>query len=148
MLVDNSCTFKVWELFLKNDDSCVILKCKKKKKITCLFLLFFAFFQFHSNAQAIAQPEKKDEKTKKVILVYGSPDCHYCTDVKNILTEKKIDFIFYDIDTDKVALNEMLAKLKKANISTSNLGIPVIDKYGELFSNNTTFDDFLKKLIQ
>lgn len=119
----------------------------KMKKITCLVLLFFALFQYNLNAQAVAKPEKKDEKTKKVILIYGSPDCHYCTDVKNILTEKKIDFIFYDIDTDKVALNEMLAKLRKANISTNNLGIPVIDKYGELFSNNTTFDDFLKKLI-
>jgi glutaredoxin 3 len=115
------------------------------KKITCLLLLFFALFQYNLNAQAIVKPEKTDEKT---ILIYGSPDCHYCTDVKNILTEKKIDFIFYDIDTDKVALNEMLAKLKKANISTNNLGIPVIDKYGEIFSNNANFDDFLKKLIQ
>jgi len=114
------------------------------KKITYLFLLFFAFFQFQLNAQTIAKPEK----TKKVILIYGSPDCHYCTDTKNILIENKIDFIFYDIDTNKVALDEMLAKLRKANISTNNLGIPVIDKYGELFSNNTTFDDFLKKLIQ
>lgn len=119
----------------------------KMKKTIYLFLLFFAFFQFHSNAQEIVKPEKKDEKTKKVILVYGSPDCHYCTDVKNILIENKIDFIFYDIDTDKVALNEMLDKLKAAKISTNNLGIPVIDKYGELFSNNTTFDDFIKKLI-
>jgi glutaredoxin len=114
------------------------------KKITFLFLLFFAFFQFNLNAQAIAKPEK----TKKVIIIYGSPDCHYCTDAKNILIENKIDFIFYDIDTDKVALNEMLAKLKAAKISTSGLGIPVIDKYGEIFSNNANFDDFLKKLIQ
>jgi len=114
------------------------------KKITYLLLFFFAFFQFNLNAQAIAKPEE----TKKVIIIYGSPDCHYCTDTKNILIENKIDFIFYDIDTDKVALDEMLAKLRKANISTTNLGIPIIDKYGELFSNNTTFDDFLKKLIQ
>jgi glutaredoxin len=114
------------------------------KKITFLFLLFFFFFQFNLNAQAIAKPEK----TKKVIIIYGSPDCHYCTDAKNILIENKIDFIFYDIDTDKVALNEMLAKLKAAKISTSGLGIPVIDKYGEIFSNNANFDDFLKKLIQ
>jgi hypothetical protein len=42
----------------------------------------------------------------------------------------------------------MLAKLKKANISLNNLGIPVIDKYGEIFTNNANFDDFLKKLIQ
>ena len=114
------------------------------KKIAYLFILFFAFFQFNLNAQAIAKPEK----TKKVILIYGSPDCHYCTDAKNLLIENKIDFIFYDIDTDEVALNEMLNKLKVAKISTNNLGIPVIDKYGELFSNNTTFDDFIKKLIQ
>ena len=117
------------------------------KKITYLFLMLFAFFQFNLNAQAIAKPEKLDEKTKKVIFIYGSPDCHYCTDTKNILIENNIDFIFYDIDTNKVALDEMLAKLRKANISTNNLGIPVIDKYGELFSNNTTFDDFIKKLI-
>lgn len=117
------------------------------KKVAYLFLLFSLLFQFNLNAQAITKPEKKDEKTKKVILIYGSPDCHYCMDTKNILIENKIDFIFYDIDTDKVALNEMLAKLKAAKISTNNLGIPVIDKYGELFSNNTTFDDFIKKLI-
>jgi glutaredoxin 3 len=118
------------------------------KKITYLLLFFFAFFQFNLNAQAITKPEELVEKTKKVIIIYGSPDCHYCTDAKNILFENKIDFIFYDIDTDKIALNEMLAKLRKANISTNNLGIPVIDKSGEIFSNNTTFDDFLKKLIQ
>lgn len=113
------------------------------KKIAYLFLLFFSFFQFNLNAQSIS----KTEKTKKSIIIYGSPDCHYCIDTKNILIENKIDFTFYDIDTDKVALNEMLTKLKKANISTNNLGIPVIDKYGVLFSNNTTFDDFIKKLI-
>lgn len=120
----------------------------KMKKIICLFLLFFGLNQFNLNAQTIAYPEKLVQKTKKVILIYGSPDCHYCTDAKNLLIENKIDFIFYDIDTDKVALNEMLAKLKAAKISTSGLGIPVIDKYGEIFSNNANFDDFLKKLIQ
>lgn len=104
-------------------------------------------FQINLNAQAIAEPDKLIEKAKKVILIYGSPDCHYCIETKNILIENKIDFIFYDIDTDKAALNEMLVKLRKANINTTNLGIPVVDKYGELFSNNASFDDFLKKLI-
>lgn len=118
------------------------------KKITYLFLLFFALFQYDINAQTIDELEKKDENPKKTILIYGSKDCHYCTDAKKILLENKIDFIFYDIDTDKIALNEMLSKLKVAKISTSGLGIPVIDKYGEIFSNNGNFDDFLKKLIQ
>lgn len=117
-------------------------------KIVYLFLLFFTLFQINLNAQVISEQEKSNEKAKKIILIYGSPNCHYCIDAKNILIENKIDFIFYDIDTDKVALNEMLAKLRKAKISTNNLGIPVIDKYGEIFSNNAGFDDFLKKLIQ
>ena len=117
------------------------------KIVLTSFLLYFSLFHINLLAQVDTNSEKKIETTKKVIFVYGSSNCHYCTDAKNILIEKKIDFIFYDIDTDKVALNEMLTKLRKANISTNNLGIPVIDKYGELFSNNTTFDDFIKKLI-
>ncbi len=126
----------------------MIFKFVEMKKNIYLFLLFVTLFQFNLNAQDIGKPKKTDEKTKKAILIYGSPDCHYCTDAKNILIENKIDFIFFDIDTDKVALNEMLAKLNAAKISTSGLGIPVIDKYGEIFSNNANFDDFLKKLIQ
>ena len=118
------------------------------KKITYLILFFIALFQYNLNAQVVSKPEKIVEKQKKVIIIYGSPDCHYCISAKNILIEKNIDFIFCDIDTDKQALNEMLTKLKRANISTNNLGIPVIDKYGEIFSNNFNFDDFLKKLIQ
>lgn len=109
--------------------------------------IYFSLFETNLFAQVDINLEKKVETIKKVIFVYGSSDCHYCTDAKNILIKNKIDFVFYDIDADKVALNEMLTKLRKANISTNNLGIPVIDKYGELFSNNTTFDDFIKKLI-
>ena len=113
-----------------------------------LLILFVLLFQFNLNAQAIDSTEKKVEETNKTIIIYGSTECHYCIAAKNILIENKIEFVFYDIDTNKEALNEMLAKLRKANISTSNLGIPVIDKYGELFSNNGNFDDFLKQLIR
>lgn len=114
-------------------------------------LTILLFFMFGFTSVLLSQNKENTKKTtetkKKVIFIYGSADCHYCIDAKNILIEKKIDFIFYDIDTDKVALNEMLTKLQHAKISTQNLGIPVVDKYGELFLNNTTFDDFLKKLI-
>jgi glutaredoxin 3 len=40
----------------------------------------------------------------------------------------------------------MLGKLRAAKISANGLGIPVIDKYGEVFTNNINFEDFLKKL--
>lgn len=112
-----------------------------KKKLLFIVSLII-FFSFNVNAQSSTKIESK------VIYVYGSPDCHYCIKAKELLTENKIQFIFRDIDNDKEALAEMLAKLKAANLSTHNLGIPVIDKYGELFTNNGDFDDFLKKLIQ
>jgi glutaredoxin 3 len=40
----------------------------------------------------------------------------------------------------------MLGKLRKAGISTSNLGIPVIDKQGLIFTNSGGFDAFLQQL--
>ena len=113
------------------------------------FVFIIVLFVLHGNANAQTNPKSEPvvEKTKTIIL-YGSPDCHYCIASKNLLIEHKIPFVFFDIDANKEALNEMLAKLKKANISLNNLGIPVIDKYGEIFTNNSNFDDFLKKLIQ
>jgi len=115
------------------------------KKLVLLFALFV--FCISGKAQTNTRSEPAVEKTK-TIIVYGSPDCHYCIATKNLLNEHKIPFVFYDIDTNKEALNEMLVKLKKANISTNNLGIPVIDKYGGVFTNNGDFEEFLKKLIQ
>jgi glutaredoxin 3 len=115
------------------------------KKFVLLFVLFV--LHINGNAQTTTKSEPVVEKAK-AIIIYGSPDCHYCIASKNLLIEHKIPFVFFDIDTNKDALNEMLAKLKKANISLNNLGIPVIDKYGEIFTNNANFDDFLKKLIQ
>ena len=107
------------------------------KKTCFLFLLFFGFM----NHSVMAQ-----EVSKKTIIIYGSDECHHCTDTKAFLKEKKIDFVFYDIDKNPSALQEMLAKLRKANVSTSNLGIPVVDNNGVLFSNNGDFQEFLKKL--
>ena len=112
-----------------------------------VFLFILLLIHINANAQTNHKSEPVVEKTK-AIIIYGSQDCHYCIASKNLLLEHKIRFVFFDIDTNKDALNEMLAKLKKANISVNNLGIPVIDKYGEIFTNNANFDDFLKKLIQ
>ncbi len=118
------------------------------KKVMYLFLIFLMMSQFNLSAQAIVKSEKNIEKIKKSIFIYGSSDCHFCIATKQKLIENKIDFVFYDIDTDKVALSEMLSKLKNANISTNNLGIPVIDKYGEIFTNNADFNDFLIKIVK
>jgi glutaredoxin len=107
------------------------------KKISIIFLFFFGLINHSIMAQ---------EVTTKTIVIYGSDECHHCIETKAFLKEKKIEFVFYDIDKNPVALQEMLLKLRQANISTSNLGIPVVDKNGKLFSNVGDFQEFLKKL--
>lgn len=112
------------------------------KKHAVILFLFLVLFQSNLKAQIVVETSKVEAK----IIIYGSADCHHCIDTKKFLTENKIDFVFYDIDKDKVALAEMLAKLRVAKISTNGLGIPVIDKYGEIFTNNIPFESFLDKL--
>ena len=110
-------------------------------------LLFFCFlFTIIFNSEVFSQQHNQNKEKSTVIIIYGSDDCHHCIDTKAFLKKNNIEFIFYDIDKNPQALNEMLTKLRKANISTSNLGIPVVDKKGVLFSNNGDFQEFLKKL--
>lgn len=112
------------------------------KKIVSFYLFFLILYNFN----VFGQQNSKTTNDGLEVIVYGSDECHHCIETKNFLKEKKIAFVFYDIDKQPEALNEMLTKLRKANISTSNLGIPVVDKKGVLFLNNGDFQEFLKKL--
>lgn len=108
-----------------------------------LFVIVF-FVQYQGHSQTVAAKEDKN----KVIIIYGSPDCHYCTDLKESLSKKQMAFVFFDIDKDEAALNQMLTKLKSANISTNNLQIPVVDKYGLMYVNNADFKGFITKITE
>ena len=112
------------------------------KNLALLIFFFIATF----NGALVAQEIQNKTTEKAALIVYGSDDCHHCINTKKYLTEMNIPFVFYDIDKNHEALQEMLGKLKKAGISTSNLGIPVIDKQGVVFTNVGVFEDFLKKL--
>jgi glutaredoxin len=135
----------VWELFLTKDflslNKILLNFCTMKKSVA--FLLFFLFL-VTNGLSAQSQTTTKPEKV--VMIVYGSDECHHCTDTKKYLKDNHIEFVFYDIDKNQEALKEMLFKLKQANISTNNLSIPVIDKQGVIFTNNIPFEEFLKKL--
>lgn len=114
-----------------------------KKSVALLFFLMLCVGQGWSQD---VRPDAAQKAGQSVIIVYGSNDCHHCTDTKKYLTEHNIAFVFYDIDRNPEALQEMLSKLRKANISASNLQIPVIDKQGVIFTNDIPFEAFLKKL--
>ncbi|MFZ4678665.1 MAG: glutaredoxin family protein [Flavobacterium sp.] len=114
-----------------------------KKSVTLLlFLMLFVSNDLWSQDQT----KTTTKPLKALTIVYGSDECHHCTDTKKYLKENNIEFVFYDIDKNQEALKEMLFKLKNANISANNLSIPVIDKQGVIFTNNIPFEEFLQKL--
>lgn len=115
------------------------------KKI--LFIIFFstAIFQCDVYAQN-ATTSVETKKEKPMLILYGSDVCDHCIATQKYLKDNNIEFTFYDIDKNPEALKEMLTKLRNAKISTNNLGIPVVDKNGILFTNVGVFEEFLKKL--
>ncbi|WP_139957605.1 glutaredoxin family protein [Flavicella sediminum] len=108
-----------------------------------LLVLAFTNISYGQVASSTSLTEKKE--TKKMI-VYGSDTCHYCLDAKAYLKERKIDFIYYDVDLNLVKQREMLVKLQKAGISVDNLSLPVVDLQGKMLMNGANFEAFLKKL--
>ena len=116
----------------------------KKIAITIFFLI--VVFQSNVFAQNTSTKLIEIKKEKPILIVYGSEECHHCIATQKYLKDNTIEFNFYDIDKNPEALKEMLTKLRNAKISTNNLGIPVVDKSGEIYTNDGVFEEFLKKL--
>tara|TARA_R110001606_G_scaffold114435_4_gene241976 strand:+ start:819 stop:1181 length:363 start_codon:yes stop_codon:yes gene_type:complete len=110
-----------------------------------LIIVLFSFITLQSNAQEVFHQTKE---SKKEIIVYGSDSCHSCLDTKAFLKDKKIVFTYYDIDVNKEKEQEMLVKLKQANISIHTLNLPVIDNKGAIFLNKGNLEEFLKVVVK
>ncbi|MDO7172046.1 glutaredoxin family protein [Mariniflexile sp. AS56] len=110
-----------------------------------LAFTFLFFMTLNSQTKLLSDDLVQEQKT---IIVYGSDTCHYCTDTKAFLKEKKVKFIYFDVDVNLEKQQEMLNKLIKANIDVSSLSLPVIDKGGEIFTNGKDFKAFLKRIIK
>ncbi|WP_299431568.1 glutaredoxin domain-containing protein [uncultured Maribacter sp.] len=109
-----------------------------------VIFLILLFNIYDTKPKALDSYESQEKKT---LIVYGSASCHYCIDTKEYLTKKNISFIFYDLDIESDKILEMYDKLRKANISTANFQIPVVDKKGHIITNDyDTFEVFLSKL--
>ena len=115
----------------------------KKIAITIFFLI--AIFQCDVFAQN-TNTSVETKKEKSMLILYGSDVCDHCIATQKYLKDNNIEFKFYDIDKNPEALKEMLTKLRNAKMSTNNLGIPVVDKDGVLFTNVGIFEEFLEKL--
>lgn len=63
---------------------------------------------------------------EQTIIVYSSPQCPQCDNLKNKLKQKNINFNEINVREDDVALNKL-----KTNGFT---GLPVVEQDGELMS--------------
>jgi len=59
------------------------------------------------------------------VKVYSTPTCPYCTQVKEFLKEKSIEFEEIDVAADPKAAQEMIDK-------SGQMGVPVVDIDGEM----------------
>ncbi len=76
--------------------------------------------------------------SEKQVIIYSTPTCPYCHQVKNYLTEKNIPFIDKNVAADAEARNEMMQK-------SSGLSVPVIDIDGTIIVgfNRAKIDELL-----
>ena len=110
-----------------------------------VFLISFANTSFGQVLESVSEASTTKKELKKMII-YGSDTCHFCTDTKAYLKERKIDFIYYDVDVNLLKQREMVIKIQKAGVSLDNVSLPVVEKNGKLLMNNGNFDNFLKGL--
>lgn len=62
---------------------------------------------------------------QKNILVYSTPSCPYCLQLKAYLDEKKIKYTNFDVASDTAKAQEMIDK-------SGQMGVPVLDIDGKI----------------
>ncbi len=60
-----------------------------------------------------------------MVKVYSTPTCPWCNRVKEYLREKNVDFVDYDVSTDREMAIEMIKK-------SGQRGVPVLDIQGNI----------------
>ncbi|WP_209400431.1 glutaredoxin domain-containing protein [Pseudozobellia sp. WGM2] len=114
--------------------------------ITCCLTLFLSVSCLGQEVTLDNEQDSTSKTNAESIIIYGSDTCHFCLDTKSFLTSKQIEFTYYDVDINIVKQREMLIKVQKAGLSTDQIALPVIDKNGQLFMNDSDFEAFLNKI--
>lgn len=81
------------------------------------YLYLFAFMLILINGCTKKQPE---------ITIYGSNQCHHCTDLKAALDSAGMVYTFNDIDTSDQFAREMFEKVKESNQTNVRISLPVV----------------------
>jgi len=73
------------------------------------------------------------------IVVYSTPTCPYCVQVKEYFKQNDLEFIDYNVADDQTKAKEMVEK-------SGQMGVPVVDIDGNVIVgfNKPEIDKFLK----
>ena len=62
----------------------------------------------------------------KKIIIYTTPTCHYCKNVKEFLDEKKLKYTVIDVAADKVKRAELIEKSGQMGVPVTMIGDKII----------------------
>ena len=81
----------------------------------------------HKHAIVSSADHEKDAQ----LIVYGSPDCIHCIHFISELDSAGIKYDFRAVTTDTAQFNEMMRKIRTANIK-GYISYPVVDIHGQI----------------
>ncbi|MFC4096735.1 glutaredoxin family protein [Euzebyella saccharophila] len=118
----------------------------KNYLFTLCLTVVIAFSSWGQDSVSLMKKDMATQDVRETIIVYGSDTCHYCLDTKSYLTSKQIAFTYYDVDVNLTKQREMVLKIQLAGLPAESISLPVIDKNGTLFMNDSDFDVFLNRI--
>lgn len=114
-----------------------------------LLAVVFGFSQTAFSQVKHANETVSDASKATLVIVYGSDTCHYCMDTKAFLRDKKVPFVYYDVDVNLDKQKEMILKLQNAGIPLDAIVLPIVDLRGTIKVNDVAnFEDFLNRLTE
>jgi len=61
----------------------------------------------------------------KKVIIYTTPTCPFCMMAKRFLKDNDLDFVDFDVSTDRTKAQEMIQK-------SGQMAVPVLDIEGEI----------------
>ena len=76
------------------------------------------------------------EKPKNRVIVYGTPSCTYCTQIKKYFEEKAVNYNYIDVSKDQKAAEEMVKRSGQQGVPQTNINGQIVIGFDRIKINN------------